>query len=541
MHLVRILTAVSAFGFLAFDSLIAQEVSQSGLRLEAARAMIAQPMRAPKAMVATVNEYATDAGLEILRKGGNAVDAAVAVAFALAVVHPEAGNLGGGGYLMYVTADGTASSVDYGSDAPQSYIAPAQAGALGGGSGRVGYASAAIPGTVAGMGLAHRKFGKLKWAQCLEPARRLAGKGFPASLRMELILKLQVPVMKQFPETAKLFLHGSDQPLKQGELLVQKDLAATIARIQKKGWEEFYTGETARRIDADMTANKGYLTAAALREYTAREAQPLKLTYRDYPMWITPPSSSGGLAIAVMLNYLATQKAELGMEGSSVSRLQQVEAMRRGFAARTLWLAGKLTIDELMTPEYAARPVTVMPVDATNESADTTHFTIADEQGNIVSNTYTLSGFYGSQVIAKGTGVLFNNYLGGSLKPGQRFPSTMSPVVILRRDGKPWIAFGTPGGPTIPSTLMQIAVNLIDFKMSLRDAVEFPRIHFGTRVEAEPAALVYDVAEKLKQMGQRLNPALRSQGDVQAIQIEEATGWKVGWADGRRGGSVKGY
>ncbi len=196
--------------------------------------MVAQPERAPKAMAATVHPLATEAALAILKKGGNAVDAAVAVAFVLGVVHPEAGNLGGSGYLMARMSDGRTLAVDYGGDAPAAanrkmFSSRAEQ--------QVGYKSAAVPGTPAGMGLAHARFGRLKWAEVLEPARRIAEKGFPASQRMEIILKLQVPVMKLFPETARIFLHGSDQPLKQGEPVIQKDLAATIKRMQKHGME----------------------------------------------------------------------------------------------------------------------------------------------------------------------------------------------------------------------------------------------------------------------------------------------------------------
>jgi gamma-glutamyltranspeptidase/glutathione hydrolase len=537
----------------------AQEVSQSGLRLEAARPMVAQPERASKVMVATVHELATDAAIEILKKGGNAVDAAVAVAFMLGVVHPEAGNLGGSGYLMARLADGRAMVFDYGGTAPGAsrpgmFASPMEA--------NVGYKSAAVPGTPAGMGIAHAKLGKLKWAQVLEPARRAAANGFPASQRLELILKLQVPVMKRFPETARVLLHGSDQPLKQGELVVQKDLAATLGRMQKKGWQEFYQGETARRIAADMSANGGVMTAADLGGYQAREVPPIEIAYRGHPVLITPPSSSGGIALATMLNVLNRYPVRLGMEGSAAVRHLQIEAMRRGFRARQEGvLDSAWPLEKLVSAEYAAelaadlRQDAATPVTRNNagpaESTDTTHFTIADAEGNVVTNTYTLSGFFGSQVIIKGTGVLLNNHMSafssragtpGSLAPNRRYSSTMTPTILLTKDRKPWAAFGTPGGATIPSTLMQIVMNLVDFKMSLRDAVEFPRIHYagGASVDAEPAALVFDVAERLRGMGHRLNPALRSQGDVNAVLIEES-GWRQGWADGRRGGVVRGY
>ncbi|NWF85472.1 MAG: gamma-glutamyltransferase [Bryobacteraceae bacterium] len=534
--------------------LLSQEVSQSGLRLKAERPMVAQPERAPKAMAATVHPLATDAAISILKKGGNAVDAAVAVAFVLGVVHPEAGNLGGSGYLMARMAGGQTLVFDYGGDAPAAanpkmFSSRAEQ--------QVGYRSVAVPGTPAGMGLAHSKFGRLKWAEVLEPARRIAREGFPASQRMELILKLQVPVMKDFPETAKIFLHGSDQPLKQGELVVQRDLADTIRRLQKNGWKEFYQGETARRIAADMKERGGYITLEDLARYEARASEPLKISYRGFPVLLTPPSSTGGTTVALQLRVLDRFPMKLGMEGSAEVRHLQIEAMRLGSRVRRAMIAGAAPAQILSDSavEEAVRTISLTqagrleaPPEPSNESAHTTHFTIADAEGNVVTNTYTLSGFYGSQVIAKGTGVLLNNHMSAfsasSLKPRVRYSSTMTPAILLRKDGSLWAAFGTPGAATIPSTLVQIVMNLVDFRMSLRDAVEFPRLHFGgerTGVAAEPAALVFDVAEKLRAMGHVLNPALRSQGDVNAVLVEEDTGWKQGWADGRRGGAVRGY
>ncbi len=538
-----------------------QERSQSGLELVAARPMVAQPERAQRAMVASVHPLATEAGLAVLKQGGNAIDAAVAVGMALAVVHPEAGNLGGSGYLLVAMRDGRTGVIDYGGTAPGvskpgMFANVAEA--------NVGHRSVAVPGTPAGLGLAHEKFGRLAWKKVLEPAHALAKDGFPASQRMELILKLQVPVMKKYSETAKVFLHGGDIPLKQGERVVQPELAQTLSRLRKGGWREFYQGETAKRVAADMAANGGFITLDDLGKYEAQLLTPLKTTYRGYPVLTAPLSSSGGVVIAAALNVLEAHQLPLGSEGSARARHLQVEALRRGFVARRMIMTeGTLTQEEAATKAYAAQVGANLNEEkatpqqrgriAETESNDTTHFTVVDEDGNVVTNTYTLSGFYGSQVIAKGTGVLLNNHMSvfsnrpgraDSVAPGKRYASTMAPTIIAKPDGTPWVAFGTPGGATIPSTLFQIVTNIIDFKMSLRDALEFPRIHFdlvANRIDAEPAALVFDVAERLTQMGHVLNPKLRSQGDVQAVMIEEGTLWRVGWSDGRRGGSVKGY
>ena len=317
---------------LAISTLLpAQEVSQSGLELKAARPMISQPERAPKAMIACANEIASKAGLDILRKGGNAVDAAVAVGFALAVVHPEAGNLGGGGYMMVRTADGKVRAIDYKETAPALAHPGMFAHRL---DSTVGYKASAVPGTVAGMAMAHARFGKLSWSEVLEPARRLAQEGFPASQRMELILALQAPVMKQFPDSAKVFLHGSGQPLKQGEWVKQPELAATIRRLQKHGWREFYEGETAHLIDADMAAHNGTIRYDDLRAYKAIERDPLHSTFRENQILSMPPSSSGGTTLIEMLNIFENFPAKLGREGSVEQRHHMIEAMRRAFRDR---------------------------------------------------------------------------------------------------------------------------------------------------------------------------------------------------------------
>jgi gamma-glutamyltranspeptidase / glutathione hydrolase len=557
--MARRFTGILCITLMSFSS-IAQERSQSGLELKAPRPMVDQPVRAPHAMIASANELATDAGLKVLHEGGNAVDAAVAVAVALAVVHPEAGNLGGSGHMLIRMHDGRTAAIDYSGVSPAATRSDTPSKDL-----LFGYKSAAVPGTPAGIGLAHDKFGRLDWKKCLEPAHSLAEKGFPASERMELILGLQVPVMKQFPESAKIFMHGSDKPLKQGELVVQHDLAATIARMQKEGWQEFYTGKTAKLIAADMAAHGGWMTEQDLRDYHAEIHDPIRFTYRGYQVLTIPPSASGGLTETVALNTLETQAMPLGSEGSSMARHLQIEALRRGFETSRLFerVNETLPLSELTSKVYAAKlALTILPDEATpvsvkesssHESTETTHFSIVDEDGNIVTNTYTLSGFYGSQVIAAGTGVLLNNHMSVFnhnpetkyyLAPHQRYITTLAGTILLRPDGSPWAAFGTPGASTIPSTVVELVTNLVDFKMSLRDAVEYPRIHYDlTRnlIEAEPGALVNDVAANLKKMGYKIDSRFRSQGDVNAIEIEPGTGWRVGSSDGRRGGTAKGY
>ena len=542
-------------------ALAGQEVSQSGLRLQAERPLIAQAERAGNGMVASTHELASQVGIDIMKRGGNAVDAAVAVAFALAVVHPEAGNIAGGGYMLVRMADGRATAIDYKEMAPaaahpEMYQKESEQ--------RFGYKASAVPGTVAGMEVAHKKFGKLSWAQVIEPARLLARNGFPASQRMEIILALQVPIMKQFPETSKVFLHGGETPLKQGEMVKQPELAATLQRIQKNGAKEFYSGLTAQLIDKDMRANGGTITLDDLKAYKAMEREPLQGTYRGHPILAMGPSSSGGTAVIEMLNILENFELKLGEEGSAKARHLHVEAARRAFKDRAAF-SGDPAFFEIPTAKLISKPhaaewakgirlTKATPLEggtADKESNDTTHFSVIDAAGNIVSNTYTLNGFYGSQVMPKGTGVLFNDIMSGfgtrgrnRIQARKRPVSSMSPVLVLNRDNTPWVALGSPGSQTIPNTVLQVISNMIDFKMSLRDAIDYPRIHHqGTpdRIDAEPGAMVTEVAEKLKAMGHQINAAFRSQGDVHAVAVEPKTNMRLGWSDGRRGGKAIGY
>ena len=312
--------------------------------------------------------------------------------------------------------------------------------------------------------------------------------------------------------------------------------------------------------------------------YRAIERTPLETTYRGFKVLTMPPSSGGGQMVVEALNILENFELGLGQEGSSRSLHLISEALRRARRDRLMYnddLAfRKVPVEILSSKEYARQLAQTIQVDHATpkpeyppipnvaaqptgeslyESFDTTHFSIVDTEGNLVTNTYTLGNFYGSQVIAKGTGVLLGDMVGGMmtgrttkspprLKPGMRMNSMMMPTVILRPDGSTWVALGSPGASTIPSTMLQVILNMIDFKMSLRDAIEFPRINFeADKIEAEPAALVFDVAEKLRLMGHNIEPRLRSQGDVHAVMVEASGGMKQGWADGRRGGRAQGY
>ena len=518
-------------------------------------------------MVATVHELATEAGLQILRQGGNAIDAAVTIGAVLAVVHPEAGNLAGGGYMVIRTADGQVHAIDYKETAPALATLEAYKDRR---DLAIGYKASAVPGTVAGIGTAHAKFGRLSWRQILEPAYRLAVKGFPVSQRMESILALQVPVMKAFPETARLFLHGSDIPLKQGEILRQPELARTIRRLQLRGWREFYEGETAKLIDADMRSHGGTIRIEDLRQYKVKEVEPLRSTYRGFHVLTAPPSSAGGFTLLEMLNILENFPMPVGEEGSFRSRHLQVEAMKRAFRDRAEFAADPAFFEvptrRLISKEHGRAWATGIRLDRAStstelrtpgpqpdrESNDTTHFSVVDAWGNIVSNTYTLNHFFGSQVVAKGTGILLNDIMDtfstvvgsrNAVGPGKRPASSMTPTIVLYPDGRPFLALGSPGALTVPNTVLGTLVNVIDYKMGLRDAIEFARVHHQfqpDKIEAEPGALVHEVAKQLKAAGHEIEPRFRAQGDVHAVGIAE-DGRRIGWSDGRRGGRAMGY
>ncbi len=388
---------------------------------------------------------------------------------------------------------------------------------------------------------------------------------------MDIILQRQAPVMKGYPETAKVFLHGGETPLKQGETVLQPDLARTLACLQAKGARAFYEGETARLIDADMRAHNGTITYDDMKAYKPIVRDPIEGVYRGHRILAVPPSTSGGFTLIEMLNILERYPAPVGGEGSTKSRHLMIEAMRRAFHDRREFAADPafypVPVERLISKAHAAelaanlsldratpsQSLTVVESEEGHESFDTTHFSVIDEAGNIVTNTYTLNDFYGSQVMPKGTGVLMNDIMvgfttrpgaRGTVAPGKRPVSSMTPVIVLNQDNSPWFALGSPGSQTIPNSVLQVIVNLIDFKMSLRDAVEYPRIHhqyLPDRVDAEPGAMVLDVAEKLRAMGHALNPKLRSQGDIHAVAVEPGTGWRIGWSDGRRGGRALGY
>ena len=545
-----------------------------------------EPVRARHGIVASTNEVASRVGVDIMKRGGNAVDAAIAVAFALQVTHPAAGNLGGGGFMMIRLKDGRTTAIDYREMAPAAahrdvYLDKNGNLIEGEGGSLIGYRAAGVPGTVRGMELALKKYGsgKLTWAQLVDPARRLAGAGFTVTYELARSLYNSREYLSQYAETKRIYLKGG-QFYKEGELFRQPELAATFARLQRFGPNEFYEGETARLIVADMKRNNGLMTMEDLRGYVTKERTPVRGNYRGHEIISMPPPSSGGAVLIEMLNILEGFDLQKTEASSSDRYHLMAEAMRRAFADRAEYMGDsdfvKVPVQGLIDKAYAATLRTTIKTDRASTSAevragrpagyesdDTTHFTVVDAEGNAVSNTYTLNNSYGSAAMAKGTGLLLNDEMDDfAAKPGtpnmygliqgernavapkKRPLSAMTPTIVLRKDGSLWFTVGSPGGPTIINTVFCIITNVIDYEMNIQQAIDFPRIHhqwLPDELVGEPFGLSGDTQRALTSRGHKL-AKLRYLGDAEGIMIEEKTGMRLGATDPRRSdGQAVGY
>ena len=544
-----------------------------------------QPVRAKRGIVASTNELASQVGVDAMKRGGNAVDAAIAVALALAVTYPAAGNLGGGGFMMIRLRNGKTTAIDYREMAPAAahrnvYLDKEGNLIKGEGSSTVGYRASGVPGTVAGLELALKKYGsgKLTWAQLVEPARRLASEGFPIGYGLARSLNSN-QYLSTYPETRRIFLRNGNY-YQDGERFRQPDLAATLSRLQRFGPREFYEGLTARLIAADMKANNGLITMDDMRAYVAKERQPLHGSYRGYPVISMPPPSSGGAVLLEMLNILEGFDLAKYDWASSERQHVTVEAMRRAFADRAEYMGDtdfvKVPIAGLLDKSYAEQLRKTISLERASsstevragqprgyESEETTHFTIVDAQGNAVANTYTLNDSFGSAVVAKGTGIVMNNEMDDfAAKPGtanlygliqgernavaarKRPLSAMTPTFVLRKDGSLWFTTGTPGGPTIINTVLQVITNVIDYEMNIQQAIDAPRIHhqwLPDELVFEPYGLSGDTQKALLARGHKFAKP-RYLGDAQGIMIEEKTGVRLGATDPRRSdGLAVGY
>jgi len=521
-------------------------------------------------MVASSQVLASQAGVRIMKEGGNAVDAACAVALALAVVHPAAGNLGGGGFMLIRMADGRSVAVDYREAAPESatetmYQDPQ--GKILPGRSLVGYQASGVPGTVAGLTLAHQKYGRLKWAAVVQPAIELAQNGF--QITPALAQELQgTKRLAQFPESKRIFQRGGDY-YKPGETFKQPDLAATLARIAKDGPDDFYKGKTAQLIAAGMN---GAITLQDLAAYRAVLRKPLEGTYRGYKIVTMPPPSSGGIALLETLNQLSN--FDLSADGVDTAKTDHllVEAMRRSFADRAQFLGDpdfvRVPVSGLISNNYAKSLAATISEDRAGtsettragdpmpyESSETTHFSVVDSAGNAVSNTYTLNFGFGSGVTVPGAGFLMNDEMddftskvgapngfgliqgeANAIQPHKRPLSSMTPTILVK-DGKLAMVLGSPGGPTIITSVIQVIVNVIDHRMTMEQAVAAPRIHhqwLPDEIDTEIDAIPASVRTQLEAEGYKLSRHEGSHwGDVEAITRNPNTGRLTGVSDPR--------
>jgi gamma-glutamyltranspeptidase/glutathione hydrolase len=483
-----------------------------------AHAEAAQPVIARHGMVVAQEAQATRIGVDILRRGGNAVDAAVATGFALAVTYPRAGNIGGGGFMVIHLAKGRRNiAIDYRETAPAAMTRDAFLDAKGEADSKKSRESGlaiGVPGTVAGLALAHRKYGSGRFtlAQLIAPAIALAREGFVLDGDLADTFGSARAQFARWPSSAKIFLKGDGTPLRQGERLIQSDLAGTLSAVARHGERAFYHGVIAEKIAAAVRAAGGIMTAADLNGYRAIERAPVRGRYRGYDIVSMPPPSSGGVHLVEILNILEGYPSRALASGDPQAPHLIVEAMKRAYADRAVFLGDPdfvaVPVGKLTAKDYAARwragidPQRATPAreiragnSVIREGTNTTHFSVADRFGNAVSNTYTLNLSYGVGLVAEGTGILLNNELDDfAAKPGapnafglvggdanapgprKRPLSSMTPTIVLK-DGKPFIVTGSPGGSRIITTVLQVIINVIDRGMSIAQAVAEPRIH----------------------------------------------------------------
>ncbi len=534
------------------------------------------PLRVENGVVASASLTASEVGVEILKQGGNAVDAAIATAFALAVTWPTAGNIGGGGFMVYHGEDGHATTFDFREKAPLAATETMYLGLDGkvvNNSNHIGMLAIGVPGTVAGLYKAHEELGSLPWADLVAPAVALARDGIPISYALYSGFRQNQSAWEQYPSSAKVFLKADESPYELGDLWVQPDLAKTLQLIQEQGRDGFYKGENAKLLADFMRANGGLITEEDLEKYEAIEREPVRGTYRGYEIVSMAPPSSGGVTMIEMLNILEGYDLAAAGHNSAQYLHFLTEAMRRAYADRAEHLGDpdfneSMPLDELLDKEYAARlRATIDPNKASvsdetqfgnvYESDETTHFSVADKDGNMVSLTYTLEFGYGSRIVAEGGGYLLNNELGdfnavpgvtdrsgqigtpaNLVAPQKRPLSSMSPTIVAQ-DGKPLMAVGSPGGRTIINTTLQLILNVIDHGMNIGEAVEAGRIHHQWLPDIttfEEGYFSPDTMTIYQGMGHEMRERGR-QGSAMGVYHDRENGLFLGGADSRVGDS----
>ncbi|MBI3016174.1 MAG: gamma-glutamyltransferase [Candidatus Tectomicrobia bacterium] len=524
-------------------------------------------------MVASAHPLASRTGIEILKKGGNAVDAAVAMAFVLGVVEPHSSGIGGGGFMLIRSGrSGEITALDYREKAParasrDMYLD--KSGNVVPGLSTEGYRAAAVPGTVAGLTLALQKYGSKTLPQVLSPAIRYADQGFPVSAYLREQIKSQQEKLAKFPDSRRIFLHNGNPP-QVGEILVQKELANTLKAVAQKGVRIFYEGSIADIIDREMRKNGGLMREDDLAAYRAVLRPPVRGTYRGYEIVSMPPPSSGGVHLIQILNILEGYDLHRMGRHSAAAVHLEVEAFRRAYADRAQFLGDpgfvKIPVAGLLSKPYATALRGKIDLDratpsrevkpgnpAAYESPSTTHLSVVDREGNAVALTQTINTTFGSGVVIPSTGILLNNEMddfsakpgvsnvyglvgseANSIAPGKIPLSSMTPTMVFR-GGKLFLVLGSPGGSRIITAAVQVILNVIDYGMNIRDAVSAPRIHhqwLPDEVQMEKGALPSRVLRALEAMGHTVRER-DSMGNVQAILVDPATGAPSGVSDPR--------
>jgi len=497
------------------------------------------PVRSKTGLVISASDIASRIGAAVLTDGGNAVDAAVATAFALAVTHPTAGNIGGGGFLLHRAATGDIAAYDFREAAPAS-AAPTmflKDGKYDADIHHNSYLSVGVPGTVAGLHLAWKEKGRLPWKRLVEPAVALARNGFPVSDGLARSLAAVLPLMQKYPSSVAQFSKNG-VPYSEGEVFKQPVLASTLQRIASEGPAGFYDGSTAAAFERDMRAHGGLITREDLKRYTAVRRTPIRGTYRGLEVIAMPPPTSGGVALIEMLNILEAYDLSSMSAGSAAAVHLMAESMKRAFADRAAWLGDPdfnqdMPITRLLSKSYArdlqktinlerAAKSSPATFEWPRESAETTHLSIVDSERNAVSMTYTLEQAYGVKIVLPGGGFLLNNEMGdfnagpglttsegligtspNLAQPGKRILSSMSPTILVK-DGRLFMVTGSPGGRTIINTVLETIVNVVDFGMNAQEAVDAGRFHhqwLPDRITYERFSLSPDTVAALRAKG----------------------------------------
>ena len=539
----------------------------------------AAPYRAKNGMVVSQDLHASEVGRAVLQGGGNAVDAAVATAFALAVTHPAAGNIGGGGFMVVMLEDGTATTFDFRERAPAASRPDMfldEKGEYDRTRHHFSHLAVGVPGSVAGLYLAHQRLGKLPWKDLVEPAVRLAAKGFRLSPGLAAELAGRLKQFRKYPATLAQFSKEGD-PYRAGDLLVQGELAETLGRIRDRGAAGFYSGKTAELLAAEMRRGGGLINMADLRDYKPVEREPVRGTFRGFDLISMPPPSSGGVALVEMLNLLE----ETGIQTAAFRSPGEVhllaEAMRRAYADRARHLADadfvEVPVERLTSKSYARTlAATIDPRKASSSSpttftwpaqgSETTHLSVVDSRKMSVALTTTLEYSYGSRIVVPGAGFLLNNEMGdfnpraglttekgligtkpNLVAPGKRMLSSMSPTIVAKA-GRPVLVLGSPGGRTIINTVLGIIINHLVHGLPIQDAVDAPRLHhqwLPDKLLVEAGALSASTRAALEKMGHLVEQRSGKQGSAMAITVRRDGTLEAGCDRRRPDSAAAGY